>query len=267
MKVKKYFTLIRARMIESFQYRANFVVIIAGNLVYLTIVFFLWRAIFASAETKTVNGMSFYDTLIYLVLSNALQNFMEMSLVWEMEQMIRTGKIVLELLKPFKFRSYIFWLYAGRMIMKFVMTFIPTYLIVLIVTKGAIHMGVNQLLFMISVIMSMIIKFCIDFFIGTICLYTQSIWGINLMKQAIILLFSGAAIPIAFFPDTLRTVAYCLPFQAICNTPLIMLTKVNMHLSETFSRLFLQFVWCVLGLLFTKVLWKRSVRKITVNGG
>lgn len=61
--------------------------------------------------------------------------------------------------------------------MNFIITFIPTSVIVYFVTHGAIHLGTNLLFFLISVFLGLIINYLVDFFVGTICLYTQSIWA------------------------------------------------------------------------------------------
>lgn len=92
MKLKRLFTLTRAGIIESLQFRLSALVVVAGNILYLIIVYFLWKAIYASAGTDIVNGMTFYDTLIYLVLATALFNFMEMYTVWEIGRNIQSGK-------------------------------------------------------------------------------------------------------------------------------------------------------------------------------
>ena len=70
MSLKKYLTLTRAGIIEALQFRLSFVVMIIGNLLYLIVVYFLWKAIYASAGTDVVNGMTFNDTLLqhFLIL-------------------------------------------------------------------------------------------------------------------------------------------------------------------------------------------------------
>lgn len=183
MKLRKYFSLTRAGIIESLQFRLATVVMIFGNLLYLIVVYFLWKAIFASSGTDVVNGMTFSDTLIYLVLATALFNFMEMYTVWEIGRNIQSGKIVLDLLKPMEYRRYLFWSYSGTFVTQFFFTFLPTFIVVAIVTHGAITFGFNLVFFAISVIMAVAINYSIDFLVGTICLYTESIWGINIMKQ------------------------------------------------------------------------------------
>ena len=267
MKLKKYLSLTRAGIIESLQFRLATVIMVIGNLLYLIVVYFLWKSIYASAETNVVNGMTFTDTLIYLVLAMALFNFMEMYTVWEMGRNIQSGKIVLDLLKPMEYRRYLFWSYSGSFVTQFFFTFLPTFIVVSIVTRGAVPLGINLLYFAVSVVLAVLINYSIDFIVGTICLYTESIWGINIMKQVIVLLLSGATVPIAFFPEPLKTVVYYLPFQSIYNAPLTLLLDGNPTLETVVTTLGTQLLWCVGMTLLGKLFWKLSLRQITVNGG
>ena len=267
MKLKKYLALTRAGIIETLQFRLSFVVMVIGNLLYLIVVYFLWDAIYESAGTDIVNGMTFTDTLIYLVLATALFNFMEMYTVWEIGRNIQSGKIVLDLLKPMEYRKYLFWSYSGSFVTQFFLTFLPTFIAVAIVTHGAIPMGINLLFFVVSVVMAVSINYSIDFIVGTICLYTESIWGINIMKQVIVLLLSGATIPLAFFPDTLRNIVNYLPFQSIYNAPLTLLLNGAPTSETVLTTLGIQLIWCIVMLVLSKLFWKVSLRQITVNGG
>lgn len=261
--MKRYLTLTRAGIIEALQFRLSMLIMVVGNLLYLIVVYFLWKSIYASAGTDIVNGMTFTDTLIYLVLATALFNFMEMYTVWEIGRNIQSGKIVLDLLKPMDFRRYLFWSFSGTFVTQFFFTFLPTFIVVCVVTKGAIPLGINLLYFAVSVIMAVMINYSVDFIVGTICLYTESIWGINIMKQVVVLLLSGATVPIAFFPEPLKTVVYYLPFQSIYNAPLTLL----LNSENVFKTLGIQLFWCVFMTVISKLFWQVSLRQITVNGG
>lgn len=267
MNLKKYLSFTRAGIIEEMQFRASFIIMVVGNLLYLIIVYFLWKAIYASAGTEVVNGMTFEDTLIYLVLATALFNFLDLYVVWQIGRDIQSGKIVLDLVKPIPYRKYIFWSYSGSFVTHFFLTFLPTFIVVSIVTHGAIPLGINLVFFMFSVVMAISINYSIDFFVGTICLYTQSIWGINIMKQVIVLLLSGATIPLAFFPEPLKSIMYYLPFQSIYNAPLSILLDGNPSAETLLTTLGTQLFWTVAMLVISKLFWKASVKQITVNGG
>lgn len=266
-RFKKYFALTRAGIIECVNYRMALVVMVFGNLLYLTLIYFVWKAIFASSGSDVVNGMTFETTMIYLVLATALFNFMEMYIVWEMGRDIQSGKIALNLLKPMKYKDYLFWSVSGSFVVNFVFTFIPTFLIVMLVTKGTIAFGINIVCFMIAVVLAVIINYEIDFIIGTVCLYTESIWGINVMKQAVVTLLSGATIPLAFFPEKLRTVIEYLPFRAIYDTPLTILLSRNPDAGMVAEKLLVSLAWAVAMSLISHLFWHISIRQVTVNGG
>ena len=68
--VRKITALTRAGVIESLQFRLGTAVTLFGNLIYLALVYFLWKAIYDSSGTSVVNGMTFYDTMIYLILAS-----------------------------------------------------------------------------------------------------------------------------------------------------------------------------------------------------
>lgn len=267
MTIKKYLTMTRASILDSLQFRASLVMTVIGNMLYLLLIYNLWKAIYASSDSEVVNGMTFQDTMIYLVFASALFTFMEMWMVWNMGRDIQSGQIVVDLLKPMKYRTYLFFSGTGEVIVKFFTTFLPTAIVVFFVTDGAIKLGVNILYFVTSVIFSMMINFYINFFVGVICMYTESIWGINVMKEVILSLFSGATVPLVFFPDTIRKIAMVLPFQSLVNSPLSLLLNTDYDTAKCFEILGIQLVWVIVLGMLSQWFFKVSVKKITVNGG
>lgn len=267
MRVRAWVSLTRASIMEFLQFRLSALVMFLGNIIYLIVIYNLWKAIFASVDNGIVNGMSFNDTMIYLVLASAQFTFMEAYLVWEMGRSIQSGRIVLELLKPIPIEQYKLFGIEGGNIAAFVVTFIPTFIIVQVITKGAIPMGINLVYYLVAATLGMLINFSIDFLIGTVCLYTESTWGINIMKQVVVLFLSGAVVPLAFFPDKLRALALFLPFQAIYNTPLTFLTSNELTTMNSIKMLGVQAIWVVVLFVLAKLFWHLSERVITVNGG
>lgn len=269
MNPRKLFALTRAGIMESLHYRLGTFVTLFANLIYLVLVYYLWKAIYASSGVDVVNGMTFTDTMIYLILATSLFNFLEMFVVWDMSRSIQSGKIILDLLKPMKFRTYTFWSYSGSHVVSFIMTFIPTFIVVMIITKGAIPVGLNLVYFLIATVFALIVNFNIEMIVATICLYTESTWGINIVKETIVLLLSGASIPLAFFPEKLRTVVDYMPFRAVYDIPLTILLEKNG--SDTLQGLLpmfgFQLLWIVILTAAGTLFWNYSVKKITVNGG
>ena len=269
MTLRKYIALLRAGIMESLHFRLGTAVTLFANLIYLVLVYFLWKAVYDSAGVEVVNGMTFTDTMIYLILATALFNFLEMFIVWDMSRSIQSGGIILDLLKPMQYRTYKFWSYSGSHVSQFVLAFIPTFIVVMIVTKGAIPVGLNLVRFIVSVIFALVINFSIEMLVATLCLYTESTWGINIVKETIVLVLSGASIPLAFFPESIRNIISWLPFRAIYDIPLqVLLNKGGSDTLEGLAKMWgMQLGWCVILGLAGILFWNHAVKKITVNGG
>lgn len=265
--MKRYLSLVKAGILDALQFRLSLVVTTVGNLLYLLLVYHLWKAIFASSGADIINGMTFVDTMIYLVFASSLFNFMEMWIVWDMGREIQTGSIVVDLLKPVKYLEWRFFSGCGEAVVKFFTTFLPTAIVVFLVSGNAIHVGVNILLFAISVSMSLLINYYINFMVGTVCMYTDTIWGINIMKEVVVSLLSGATIPLVFFPDSLRRLVEFLPFQTICNTPIKLLLHPEYGAGQCAQILGIQIIWLVVLRIISEWFFNVSVKKITVNGG
>lgn len=252
---------------ERLQFRLGTAVILLGNVIYLIIIYFLWKAIYASSPTDSVNGMTFNDTMIYLVLASALFSAMEMYVTWYIGRGVQTGRIVLELLKPIPYETYVFFIFSGDTIVSTILTLIPTCAIVYFITGGGFALSFNLLFFFVSIILGTIINFYINFMVGTICFYTESVWGINIMKEVVVLLLSGATIPLAFFPEGFRNIAMKLPFQAIYNSPLTLLIRNNLSMKERMEMILIQVFWVIVMAILSRLFLKVSLKQITVNGG
>lgn len=266
-RLKKYVSLVKAATIEMLQFRQSLIVTFIGNLLYLLLVYYLWKAIFASSTTPVINGMSFEDTMIYLVFAVAMKNFMEMWVVWGIGRDVQSGQIVVDLLKPIPYMRWRFFQGVGENVVKFFTTFLPTAVIVFVVAHGAIHIGGNAILFVISAAMSLIINYYIDFCVGLICIYTESIWGVNIMKVVVVGLLSGETIPIAFFPESIRQVVLMLPFQTIINTPIELLLHNEYDIATQLQMLGIQVFWLVAMWCISQWFYSVSIKRITVNGG
>ena len=265
--LRKYFTLVRGGLLEALQWRASIFIQLIGNIIYLIIVYNLWQAIYASSPDETVNGMTFTDTMLYLVLAMTIFNMLSTWTVWMMSNEIRDGSIILTLIRPMEYRTYTFFNVLGGDAVTLFMLFLPTFVIVSLITNFAVPIGVNLLWFIPALIFARMISFYIDFFVGTVCLYTESTWGVDMAKEVLILLMSGAVIPLAFFPDWLRTIAEFLPFQAIYNIPLKILLGRATTLRELLTMLGVQLFWVAFLYIASGLFWRKSVKIITVNGG
>jgi len=266
-RFSRYFAYSKASFQESLAFRMGFLISIVGSIVYTIVICYLWKAIFQSAGAEVVNGMTYNDTLVYLALAGTITASVDVFLVWDIGRAIQTGDIALAFVRPADYFTMHLFTCCTSIVISFVVNVIPIFFLIEFISGWAIPIGFNIVFFMLSLFLGIIINFCIDFIVGNICFYTQSIWGINIMKEVVVHLLSGATIPLAFFPDKLHDAMMFLPFQAIYHTPLTMLINESMP-TETYLRMFgVQLVWVVVLVIAAKLFFRRSSRVVTVNGG
>ncbi|MBE5881413.1 MAG: hypothetical protein E7289_03750 [Lachnospiraceae bacterium] len=266
-KIKKYLALTRCGIMEELQFRLGAAVRLFGNIIYLIIIYNLWRAIYESSPEPVVNGMTFSDTMIYLVLASALFTTMEMYITWDIGRSIKSGNIVFDFLRPMDYGTYSLWRCSGNTVVTVLVNLLPTMVIVYLITDGGFALSVNLGYFVLAMLMGIVLNFYINFFVGLICFYTESIWGVNIMKEVVVLLFSGASIPLAFFPESFQNIVYKLPFHAIYNTPLMMLIDNTLSTRARVEMLLVQLFWVFVVGLITSGFLRFSTRRLLVNGG
>ena len=186
---------------------------------------------------------------------------------WTMSREVIEGNIVMYFVKPVDMMLYKLFQCIGYVLLKFVTTTIPTVLVILLVFKPDMPIGLNLLIFPVSIILSYLIMFNIDFLVGLICFYNESTWGMSSAKDSVVLLLSGAVIPINFFPETLKTIVNFLPFQAVYNIPLNTLISDKLGAGDYIKNLIVQIFWILFLFAINRLFYRKAVKVVTVNGG
>ena len=164
-KIWKYFTLLRVGILEEMQFRLGAVTKLFGNMIYLIIIYFLWKAIFAGSPSDVVNGMTFEDTMIYLVLASALFYTMEMYVTWDMSRRIKSGDIVIDLLRPMGYIKFQVLSLSGNTMVSAITSLLPTMVIVYLITNGGFALSDNLIFFVIAISIGTILNYFINFFV------------------------------------------------------------------------------------------------------
>ena len=72
-RIKRFFRtyrpFTRAGMQELVAYRANFICFFIGEILSAFIMYFVWKAVFLSSDSKTFMGFTMEDMVVYLFIS------------------------------------------------------------------------------------------------------------------------------------------------------------------------------------------------------
>jgi ABC-2 type transport system permease protein len=263
--LNRYLAIVKNSVLEVVVYRAHFIFTSIGNILFIFLIHYLWRAIFGGRSI--INGMSFNQVFVYLALATTIFNMFVTFVDWDMSYSMLDGSIIIPMIRPLDYQLQMFARKLGGLLLSLAIIAIPALGVVFGVFRAEIEPGVNLLLFPISLLFSYLISFALDFFIGSLSFYTQSVWGISNTKNVIVMLLSGAVVPLGFFPENLHKAMGFLPFQAIYDTPLRILTQPDLT-GDDYGLLFLrQISWVILVWFLSRKFYQKAIKKVTVNGG
>lgn len=263
--MRKYLSLTRATFMVGLTYRFGFIFTFVGNILYLGVAYYLWSSIYR--HTNVIRGLTFNETFIYVALGSAIFILLKTYADWEIGYQIREGIIAVYLTKPMDFQFYSLFASLGFILVNLIAISVPTLLVMVLVFKVQFTIGLGLFLFPLSVLFAFLISFCFDYFIGIMAFYTESIWGTSIMKEVILTVFSGALLPLQFFPDAVQKILLALPFQAIYHTPLMMVTRPDQGWDVFGPMLLIQAFWTAILFILTRLFYNQAIKVLRISGG
>lgn len=263
--MRVYLPIARATFMIGLVYRFGFLFNIVGNIVYLGVAYYLWRSIYR--YSNVIRGLTFNETFLYVGVGSAVFILLKTYADWFIHHEIREGNIANYLTKPIDYQVYNLFANLGSMLVSLVAISIPTALMLAFVFHIKIPFGIGLFLFPIGLFLAFLISFSIDYFIGLMGFYSESIWGLGITKDIIVSVFSGALVPLQFFPDAIQNVLYWLPFQAIYHTPLMMLTRPDQGLDVLMPMLAVQVLWAIILFLAARLFYIQAIKVLRIAGG
>jgi ABC-2 type transport system permease protein len=262
--VYKYVSLGKMMLAQTIAYPRALLLRLLTQIFSAVALFALWQAI--AAHGAGLGDYTLAEIKAYVsiaLLTNMVMTFAEGSIAWR----VLDGSIAMELLKPLDFQRARLAETIGAGVFESIVA------MAIIGMFGLVYGGIALprapavwLLVLVSLLLSLLIKFGIIYLTGLFCFWTSSALGMTWLRIAIMNLLSGALIPLTFFPPWLRMFAFALPFQGIVYIP------ASLYLGRSEGQAALQLVglqalWVVVLWACGRALWSRAVRQVTIHGG
>lgn len=262
--ISKIWSIARQNAKEGLYYRFDLLLYIFNFIVEITVYIFIWLAIYNNGNQ--ILDMSFEKVTTYYILVISLSPIINWGINEIMGEAIREGEILRELLNPISYFNYYFGIRIGELIESAIvgiLTFAICSLLFGILLPAGI---INFLLFITVIILAVVVVYFFELIIGMTAFYTNSIWGVEIFKRAVLSIFSGMIAPIELFPKFLQEIANILPFKDCIYTP-ISIYFGELNKIEIVQVLLKQCIWISIFYLMAKILFSKAVKNITVNGG
>lgn len=261
--MRKYWTIFWVNWQKSLQYRGPTLIYIAGNILYISVLLYLWNAIYR--EGGQLGSYSLSDLVTYYILQLMINGMVLSYVSWEIVDQIREGFFSNFLVKPVNYLHYWFTInLSGKLIEGVFVLLAGLVMSFLLISYISLPVqGITVVYFLISLSLGLVLAFEFDFFVGLLAFWFIRANAFKYMLQYIMFFFAGALLPLDLFPETLQFVADALPFQYLVFSPIqIFLEKETNPVSGFFTAL----TWIAVLYVFLRVLLLRGIKKYEAVG-
>lgn len=252
---------------SAFMYRMEVFFKIIQSIVVLSVQVFLWKTLYKAGVGNTEIPLK--DMITYLILSTGIGIFLlDNSAIWDIGGDVRNGNISVYLSRPLSYMLYKCSQLAGRLFFLFIFNTVPMFVIGICLYGFRFPQKPYQLILsMVIIINSYFVFFLINFLAGISSFWFMEVHGMfPLLLGNLIKVFSGAVVPLWFFPGWLKNVADILPVRLGFDLPLsVYLGKIDgVGILKGFL---LQIAWLVVLAIISQFVWRIAFRKLVIQGG
>lgn len=263
MKKKKYTTnpfLISYR--SQFVYRGSVVSQIIGSVFRILLTMALWKYVY-----HYDHEMQKY-MILYVIISNVISMFYSGSMGYEIGEKIADGSFAIELIRPVNFLWMNYWKMVGRICAGFVMRGVPVLVCfcpLVIMNRSYVSWKAFPI-FCCAVLMGHILYELLYTLIGFIAFVCFEVWAFERLLEDTIRFLSGSFLPLALFPDWLKSVSVFLPFRFLFSFPIeILLGKIAA--GEIWTNMVIMILWILGAGGVLALVYKKAVNIFVVQGG
>lgn len=267
--MKKYLSFFRLRFVMGLQYRTAALAGIFTQFFWGFMTIMTYRAFYqadADAFPMTLSATSSYIWL--------QQAFLAFFATWMMDNeifdAIINGDIAYELCRPVNIYNMWFSRNIANRLARAVLRCFPILIVaVFLPSPYGIDVPASPLhfvLFLITLFLGLAVTVSLCMLIYVLTFFTVSPQGLRILFTSAMDLFTGAIIPLPFYPEKLQRIMELLPFASMQNVALRIYSG-SMTDSEMLRAIILQIFWLIVITLAGQLLCRVAVRKVSVQGG
>lgn len=233
--------------------------------IYFLVQFFIWQAVFSSHDT--VSGFTLKTMLYYYAVSSLLGFLNWDDADGSLQRLVQNGRFIIYQLRPVSHLYYSFFYKVGHRILAFWIELVPVLGFYLLF--GIKPIPAMPFWAIISVALSFILSFLINYTVGTIAFWLVKTNGLHRAIQVINGVCSGIFLPLSLFPDVMQKVLFFLPFQFISYVPARVfmgsyeLAGITMSIPQIVG---LQALMVVVTYFLNRLVWHFAIKRFTGVG-
>ena len=241
-------------------YRADWILTIFAALTSILIQMALWKYLYA-ADTDKINYMTGY--VIYVGILNSIYTN---RIYHILAGKILNGDFVLDLIKPV---NIVWFSYLKSLGESLAQTVLQTFPLIIIFSPIILKVTIwnNFGLYLGALFLGHILFSTIYAIIGFTAFIFVDVWALRRLAEDTIKIMSGALLPIALFPESLKKIVFIFPFHYLYDFPLQILLNLEMDVSAIRFNFINAILWEIVLLVLLCLIYKIATYFCVVQGG
>lgn len=263
--MKPYWSMWSARFRLLLQYRAAALAGLFTQLVFGFIYLMIYRGFYAASHGP--QPMSLEELTSYVWLNQAMLLLIPWRADDDVAHAVRTGGVVYEMLRPVD----LYWFWYSRalarrvapVLLRCIPMFIVAFAFLGLQPPPSIASGFA---WGAATITSALLSTAWATLLAISLMWTLSGEGVNVMSFSVVMLFSGAIVPLPFFPEWAQRIVYTLPFRGIVDIP-YRLYLGHIPPNQAPKLILLQLFWVAVLVTIGRLVLHAGKRRLVVQGG
>lgn len=267
--MRAYISIIKIRFILLLQYRMAAIAGICTQFFFGIVRVMVFYAFYSSTTGEV--PLTYHQAITYIWMGQAMFSMVPWNGDAEIQNLIRTGNVSYELLRPINLYNQWFCRAFALRTAPTILRAIPMFIIVLFLLPKDYGMmlppTLSALIGCIFTTFGALLISCTITNIINICtLWSISGDGIIRLLSAIVTFSSGMIVPLPLFPDWLKNILEILPFSGLVDIPLRFYTG-HIPISQLPKYFIFQIFWLIILYIFGQWLLNKKLKGIVVQGG
>ena len=266
--IRKYLKLLSMGIQSGIEYRADFFLRIVSGMFVIVIQCVLWTAVFQQASEKVIYGYTYAQMITYVIIAALVAQITSTGFQWDITNDVKNGGLSKFLTQPVNYTLYRAFSFFGKKVSQVALLTVVTFIALLACTFFLdFRLEVGRIfLFLLFLLFAIFINFLIYYCLSTLSFVMLEVWGLFALANQTILFLSGGVFPLDVFGDGMNRVLAILPFKYIVYYPINVLNG-RLDMATIKQGLIVEFVWILVLILLSKLLWTMNMKKYVAVGG
>ncbi|PEP92452.1 hypothetical protein CN582_25265 [Bacillus wiedmannii] len=262
----RYLVFAKLGIKQQMAYKSDLWLNVLGMMIAFVLWIFFWKGIYQGEEK--INGISINQMINYMAISYALliPQLHNMRMRHSLNEKVRSGNIIFDLIRPGNFILKIFFERIGVMAIFFLFLVFPIYGVMTAVISDYQVDTYRFILFLLMSIVSIIIGFLININFCILMFRFVETSGTWVIFNALTFFFGGMPFPIWIYPEKVQVIISFLPFKYLYYVPTSIYNGTIVR-ERIFSEVYIGVAWILILFIVSIILWRKLLKKIILQGG